>query len=415
MLLAGGRAAGRGGGRRRWAGRRWSPWRCGWRPPGSGNRPVVVHLFDADYWVERRPQPVPVGAAAVRVVAGPGLWPPAVVVAGPGRGRSRRGHAGPGRATDRGDGHRRPRPPPARLRRRLPGRAGGRPGPARRHRPPRPALSRRPPRGGGRRPAPWLHRHLAGTGPSGGGRGGLALLALHGVQAGSWVADGLTDTSVGRRGLTAAAWDDSPVLAAVAALPPDVTVYSNAPEAVFLLTGRADVAPARPHRLPLRPPPARVRGRAGGDGRPPGPRQAVVVWLRPYAFRQRLLVPGRRARRGAGAGGRGGHPVPPASLTGAGRRIRPGCSNQRRLGRGRRPGAVGCRLRPWRSALSSSIDSHRSPPPGPRAPRCPGPPRRPATPPPGRTRPSRASTAPDQVPPVLDRSLATTRVTSDWP
>ena len=138
---------------------------------------------------------------------------------------------------------------------------------------------------------PWLHRHLAGRARPAAAAAGLALLALHGVQAASWVADGLTDTSVGRRGLTAAAWDDSPVLAAVVALPPDVTVYSNAPEAVFLLTGRAaSPLPAHTDYLSDRRRPEYEAERAALADRL-GHDQAVVVWLRPYAFRQRLLVP----------------------------------------------------------------------------------------------------------------------------
>ena len=100
---------------------------------GSGNRPVVVHFFDADYWVSgarslsRWVLPpyvswpvrglataaVVVALAAVAVVVAP---PPASVV----RGTSR--------------AERRPRPAPARIRRRLPGHAGGRPDRARRRR-----------------------------------------------------------------------------------------------------------------------------------------------------------------------------------------------------------------------------------------------------------------------------------------
>ena len=138
---------------------------------------------------------------------------------------------------------------------------------------------------------PWLHRNLTGRARPAAAAAGLVLLTLHGVQAASWVADGLTDTSVGRRGLTAAAWDDSPVLAAVVALPPAVTVYSNAPEAVFLLTGRAaSPLPAHTDYLSDRRRPDYEAERAALAERLSAD-QAVVVWLRPYAFRQRLLVP----------------------------------------------------------------------------------------------------------------------------
>jgi len=138
---------------------------------------------------------------------------------------------------------------------------------------------------------PWLHRNLTGRARPAAAAAGLVLLTLHGVQAASWVADGLTDTSVGRRGLTAAAWDDSPVLAAVVALPPDVTVYSNAPEAVFLLTGRAaSPLPAHTDYLSDRRRPEYDAERAALVDRLADDK-AVVVWLQPYAFRQRLLLP----------------------------------------------------------------------------------------------------------------------------
>ena len=138
---------------------------------------------------------------------------------------------------------------------------------------------------------PWLDRHLTGRARPAAAATGLVLLTLHGVQGASWVTDGLTDTSVGRRGLTAAVWDDSPVLAAVAALPPDVTVYSNAPEAVFLLTGRAaSPLPAHTDYLSDRRRPEYAAERAALAGRL-ATDQTAVVWLRPYAFRQRLIVP----------------------------------------------------------------------------------------------------------------------------
>ncbi len=137
---------------------------------------------------------------------------------------------------------------------------------------------------------PWLHRTLKGTARRAVAAAGLALLGLQALYAGSWVIDGFTDTSVGRRGLTAAAWEDSVVLAAVAALPPEVPVYSNAPEAVFLLTGReASALPTHTDYLSGERRPtyeAELRtmteGLAGGDG--------VVVWFRPYASRDGYLA-----------------------------------------------------------------------------------------------------------------------------
>ena len=137
---------------------------------------------------------------------------------------------------------------------------------------------------------PWLHRGLRGRARPAAAAAGLALLALHGIAATSWVADGLTDTGVDRRGLTAAAWDQSTVLAAVAALPPDVAVYSNAPEAIFFLTGRAAAPlPAHTDYLSDRRRPEYPAERATVEDRL-ARGAAVVVWLRPYAYRQRYLV-----------------------------------------------------------------------------------------------------------------------------
>jgi hypothetical protein len=138
---------------------------------------------------------------------------------------------------------------------------------------------------------PWLHRTLAGRVRVGVAAAGLLLLGLHGLQAGTWVVDGLTDTGVGRRGLTAEVWRRSPVLAAVAALPSGTPVFSNAPEAIFLLTGRTtSPLPAHTDYLSDRRRPgyaaelaAVAEQLAAGDG--------VVVWFRPYAFRQRFVAP----------------------------------------------------------------------------------------------------------------------------
>lgn len=140
---------------------------------------------------------------------------------------------------------------------------------------------------------PWLNRTLAGRDGTRtvAAAAGLLLVGLHGVQASTWVADGLTDTGVGRRGLTATAWEASPVLDAVAALPAGTPVYSNAPEAVFLLTGRKTLPlPAHTDYLSGRRRPAyaaelnAVAERLAAD-------DGVVVWFRPYAFRQRFLAP----------------------------------------------------------------------------------------------------------------------------
>lgn len=72
------------------------------------------------------------------------------------------------------------------------------------------------------------------------------VLAMQGGQAVSWVAGGLTDDGITRRGYTAAAWRRSPVMAAIGGLGPDVPVFSNGADAIFLHTGRATAQlPAR--------------------------------------------------------------------------------------------------------------------------------------------------------------------------
>ena len=339
---------------------------------GSGNRPVVVHLFDADYWVSGArslsrwvlPPYVswPVRGVATAVVVGALTW-----------------SAVAGRAPVAAAGRRQDRPPdvfglllPAFAVTYLAVLVVDR------------VLLDATGRLDLRFLAvlhvvavvgllPWLHRHLTGRARPAAAAAGLVLLALHGVQAASWVADGLTDTSVGRRGLTAAAWEDSPVLAAVAALPPDVTVYSNAPEAVFLLTGRAaSPLPAHTDYLSDRRRPEYEAERAAlADrlaARPGGGGVAAALRLPPAA-----PGAGRRARRGAGGGGRRGHPVPPSSLSYA-VAIAPDvrATALHRTRPGRRAGRRGPR------------STRPSPLPVLRAPRCPGPPPHPATPPPGR-------------------------------
>ena len=137
---------------------------------------------------------------------------------------------------------------------------------------------------------PWLNRHLAGRARPAAAGMGLALLALQGAYAGSWAAAGVADTDVGRRGLTATAWRDSPVLAAVAALAPEVPVYSNAPEAIFLLTGRTTMPlPTHTDYLSGRRPPSYETELAIMNDRLEA-EDGVVVWFRPYAFRQRFVT-----------------------------------------------------------------------------------------------------------------------------
>jgi len=67
---------------------------------------------------------------------------------------------------------------------------------------------------------------------------GAVLLVLQAGQAVSWVAGGLTDDGIARRGYTAAAWRRSPVMVAIGSLGPEVPVFSNGADAIFLHTGR---------------------------------------------------------------------------------------------------------------------------------------------------------------------------------
>jgi hypothetical protein len=61
----------------------------------------------------------------------------------------------------------------------------------------------------------------------------LAVLALHVGSAAALVADGMGG------GYQSEVWSGSPAMAAVRSLPAEVTVYSNAPEAIWFLTGRS--------------------------------------------------------------------------------------------------------------------------------------------------------------------------------
>jgi hypothetical protein len=81
------------------------------------------------------------------------------------------------------------------------------------------------------------------------------------------------------------------VLDAVAHLPPGVPVYSNAPDAVFLLTGRSTAfLPAHTDYLSGRRRPAYQAELAAMDDRLAAT-DGVVVWFRPYAFRARFVAP----------------------------------------------------------------------------------------------------------------------------
>lgn len=137
--------------------------------------------------------------------------------------------------------------------------------------------------------APVVHRAVAGRARRAVVVAGAGLLALHTVQALAWAVTGIGDDSLGRRNLTARAWTDSAVLATVAALPPSVPVYTDGPDAVFLLTGRRTESLPRHHDL------------LSGEARPSYERElatmadrlrrdaGVVVWFSPFAFRSGFL------------------------------------------------------------------------------------------------------------------------------
>ena len=65
--------------------------------------------------------------------------------------------------------------------------------------------------------------------------GGLLVLAQV-ADATAWTVGGLTDDGLSRRGYTAAAWEESPILAHIGST--DERVYTNGFDAVFLHTGR---------------------------------------------------------------------------------------------------------------------------------------------------------------------------------
>ncbi|MFP5376220.1 MAG: hypothetical protein ACLGIO_05485, partial [Acidimicrobiia bacterium] len=137
--------------------------------------------------------------------------------------------------------------------------------------------------------APVVHRAAAGRARRVVVGAATALVALHAVQAASWAASGVGDHGVGRRGLAARAWSESPVVAAVASLPPSVPVYSDGADALYLHTGRATtMLPAHRDLLTGRSRPAygrELEAMAGRLRRHGG----VVVFFAPLAFRDLFL------------------------------------------------------------------------------------------------------------------------------
>lgn len=120
----------------------------------------------------------------------------------------------------------------------------------------------------------------------------VVLVAAQAVGAVAWVAGGVTDDSRERRGLTATGWEESAVMAAVEAMPAGIVVYSNAPDAIHMLTGRRAVALLPPSvdylsgrsRLDFEPEMAGV-GEAVERG------SAVVAWFGAAPWRRSLYPP----------------------------------------------------------------------------------------------------------------------------
>ncbi|MDQ6727171.1 MAG: glycosyltransferase family 39 protein [Actinomycetota bacterium] len=100
---------------------------------------------------------------------------------------------------------------------------------------------------------PWVWARRGRTGVT--AVAGVVVLAQ--LTAGTaWAAGGVTDTSISRRGYTAAAWRRSAVVARLApsGLEAPAVVYSNGFDAVFFLTGRVvDPIPAEKDYLTGRP------------------------------------------------------------------------------------------------------------------------------------------------------------------
>jgi len=70
--------------------------------------------------------------------------------------------------------------------------------------------------------------------------GVLGLLVVFQVgEATVWVRNSVDDGGARRGGYASSVWRESPVIAALHNLPPDVAVYSNGPDAIWFLTGRA--------------------------------------------------------------------------------------------------------------------------------------------------------------------------------
>ncbi|HUQ64429.1 MAG TPA: hypothetical protein VM121_11800 [Acidimicrobiales bacterium] len=70
--------------------------------------------------------------------------------------------------------------------------------------------------------------------------GVLGLLFVFQIaEATTWVRDSVDDAGARRGGYTSSVWRQSPVVATVRTLPPEVPVYTNGPDAIWFLTGRA--------------------------------------------------------------------------------------------------------------------------------------------------------------------------------
>jgi len=117
----------------------------------------------------------------------------------------------------------------------------------------------------------------------------VGLAGLHGLQAVTFLASGVWDDSVDRRGLSGRAWQESPVMADLADLPDEVPVYSNAADAVFLLLGRrsASIPPRRDYLRGTEEPGYGAAVEA--MGRDLRRRGGVVVYFTPFEYRQVFL------------------------------------------------------------------------------------------------------------------------------
>ena len=118
---------------------------------------------------------------------------------------------------------------------------------------------------------------------------GLGILAGLADQAFWWVVRGRHDDGLRRRGYAAAVWQRSEVMRAIAGLDPRQPVYSNGPDAVFLITGRSTrMLPQLRLQYRGRPDPdypARLRAMAADVGREDG----VVVYFHAITARRSYL------------------------------------------------------------------------------------------------------------------------------